>query len=267
MLEIEKNYVKFKGLNILYRQISAQSKNKIKKNLVLIHGWNTTGATNWVKILKVLAHKKSEYNIYAIDLPGMGESQTPKKTWSAIDYADYIYELLRQLKIDNPILVGHSIGGGICSIISATHPKFNSKLILIAPAIVRSTLKPHLNLIQKFTKLNKQILTKIFPKKLFNKTKDLWYKILKAQDYNNSNEQMKKILDQIIHQDLLSFQSKIKAETTIIWGTKDTYTPIWQLNLIQKEIQHTHIKILPEINHGVHINAANSLTKIILKTM
>ena len=44
-----------------------------KPNILLIHGYLSCGAT-YYKILKKLSHN---YNIYAIDLPGMGLSSRP----------------------------------------------------------------------------------------------------------------------------------------------------------------------------------------------
>ena len=56
------------------------------------------------------------YLLIAIDLPGHGESSPsndPRSTYSLPGYARVIHNILDQLKLSNPVLVGHSLGGHI----------------------------------------------------------------------------------------------------------------------------------------------------------
>ena len=55
----------------------------------------------------------NEPNTIIVDLPGFGESNEPDIIWTMYDYAECIHELLKSLKVKNPILVGHSFGGKI----------------------------------------------------------------------------------------------------------------------------------------------------------
>lgn len=75
-----------------------------KVNLVFVHG---TGCDK--RFLKALALEFSEYNCYLIDLPGHGESDN---TGFTIDnYVNSVCEFCS--KLDNVILIGHSLGGTV----------------------------------------------------------------------------------------------------------------------------------------------------------
>jgi pimeloyl-ACP methyl ester carboxylesterase len=76
---------------------------------VLVHGsWQ--GAWCWREIVLRLTAKGHE--VVALDLPGHGEDRSPPETATLQDYAARIIEAVHASR-DNPILVGHSMGGVI----------------------------------------------------------------------------------------------------------------------------------------------------------
>jgi pimeloyl-ACP methyl ester carboxylesterase len=78
---------------------------------VFLHGsWQ--GAWCWRGIVLRLAAKGHE--ALALDLPGHGEDRRPPATVTLQDYVDRTIEAVHSSK-DDPILVGHSMGGAIIS--------------------------------------------------------------------------------------------------------------------------------------------------------
>jgi len=80
---------------------------------VLIHG-NSLSSKSFYNQLE--GPVGNNFHLIAIDLPGHGESlpsKDPKNTYCVPGYARVIYGLLDQLKISNPVLVGHSLGGHV----------------------------------------------------------------------------------------------------------------------------------------------------------
>jgi len=58
----------------------------------------------------------NQYRLIAIDLPGHGDSApaiSPEETYSVLNYAELIVEFVSKLKLQNVILIGHSLGGHI----------------------------------------------------------------------------------------------------------------------------------------------------------
>lgn len=81
--------------------------------VVLIHG-NSQSSKSFYNQLEGPIGK--DFRLSAIDLPGHGESlpsNDPKNIYGLPGYARVIHGLLNQLKISNPLLVGHSLGGHI----------------------------------------------------------------------------------------------------------------------------------------------------------
>ena len=48
-----------------------------------------------------------------LDLPGFGQSDEPKEIWNIFDYAEMVNYFVKELKINDPILIGHSFGGRV----------------------------------------------------------------------------------------------------------------------------------------------------------
>ena len=110
------------GVNINYEFYDNES----KINLVYLHGWGQ----NIQMMMPIAKPFIKKYNVLIIDLPGFGDSAEPNEVWSIEDYSDMVYELTKELKMNNPILIGHSFGGKI-SLSFATKYK-TKKLVLLA---------------------------------------------------------------------------------------------------------------------------------------
>lgn len=86
--------------------------------LVFLHGWGQN-----IEMMKPVAEPfKKEYRIIILDLPGFGESTEPDSVWSLYDYVEMLHTLLIELKIENPILLGHSFGGKISLLYGTKYP-------------------------------------------------------------------------------------------------------------------------------------------------
>lgn len=259
--------ISINNLTVFYREISPTVKINQSKTLIILHGWNQGGAETWQEIMGKLALQHPDYRIIAPDLPGMGESEQPKRIWNAEDYANCITNILEKLDIKKACLMGHSFGGAIASIIASQSPNLCSELILLAPAIVRPPLSSKQRLTKKITTFGKQNLEKVGLKKIVEKSRKVWYKLLGSSDYLKTEGIMKDIMAIVVREDLTSILPHIKCHTIIIWGKKDNYTPIWQLDIIRRQIPQNHVYMLEDINHGIHLYAKKVLYEILKKVL
>ena len=75
---------------------------------LLIHGI-TSSAASWVRVGPALANR---YRVYAFDMRGHGESiKPPSGVYSLRHTADDALAFMDALKLENPMLMGHSWGG------------------------------------------------------------------------------------------------------------------------------------------------------------
>ena len=65
----------------------------------------------------------SEYHVYGITRRGYGASSAPASGYSADRLGDDVLAVLDDLKLDRPVLVGHSIAGEELSSVGSRHPE------------------------------------------------------------------------------------------------------------------------------------------------
>ena len=72
--------------------------------------------------------------VYALDLPGFGGVPHPDDAMSIRAYADLVGKVIDELELDDPIVVGHSMGSQVVSDLAARRPELTS-LVLIGPVV------------------------------------------------------------------------------------------------------------------------------------
>src|SRR5690606_19332415 len=85
--------------------------------LVLIHGW----ATDRAVMRPLFERAQVDHRVLALDLPGFGRSG-PSGAHAIGDYADDLAFLIDGLRLERPIVVGHSMGGMVAYELAARHP-------------------------------------------------------------------------------------------------------------------------------------------------
>lgn len=81
-----------------------------KINIIFLHGWSID-SSYWKEQIDLL---KDNYSVYALDLPGFGDSKAPERTvWSMEEYALDVRDFIKHLGLENIIIAGHSMSGGI----------------------------------------------------------------------------------------------------------------------------------------------------------
>ena len=98
--------------------------------VLALHGW-LDNAMSFAPIAQKLLQVTPE--IIAVDLPGHGHSDHREQGnyYHFIDYVFNVLECVEQLGWNRFVLIGHSMGAGIASLVSAVAPKLVSQLILI----------------------------------------------------------------------------------------------------------------------------------------
>jgi pimeloyl-ACP methyl ester carboxylesterase len=75
------------------------------------------------------------YRVVAIDLPGYGKSDKPASfPYTMESFAAVVREVIDELGLGQPVLVGHSMGGHIALTFALLHPGAARALVLASPA-------------------------------------------------------------------------------------------------------------------------------------
>lgn len=73
--------------------------------------------------------------VYLIDLPGYGAAPNPRRDVTIADHAAVLASFLRRSELVNPVLVGHSWGSQVVSMLARDHPDVSERIVLMAPTL------------------------------------------------------------------------------------------------------------------------------------
>ncbi len=232
-----------KGLAINYIDYG----NKNKTALVFLHGWGQN-----IQMMKGLGDQFLNNRVIIVDLPGFGASEEPKTMWTVDDYADMLHELLQQLNIDYPIIIGHSFGGKI-GLLYAT--KYNvKKLVCLASPYKKQVLQ--LSLKTKLLKMAKKVPG-------LKKLEHFAKKHIGSADYRNASEMMRKIMVEHVNYDISNKLNQIKCPTLLIWGTLDEAVSINDAYELEKLIDNCGLVTYEGCSHYAYLERFDQTVRVL----
>ena len=189
-------------VNNKYFNISYEILNSDKKeNIIFLHGW---GANK--EIMKVFKNYFKDFRHIYIDMPGFGKSSN-KYVLTTKEYAEVINFFLEDLAISKDIIVAHSFGGKVATLLS---PKL---LVLLASAGI------------------------VLPKPLMVRIKIAIYKFLKpfgvskfkekfiSSDVKGMSQNMYETFKNVVDEDFSEEFKNFKGKVLIFGGTNDSAIP------------------------------------------
>lgn len=123
-------YVIANGIRIHYWRTGGD-----KPVLIMAHGSSDNGLC-WTNLAKELT---DDYDIILPDARGHGLSDPPSRSDPADAQADDIAGLIEELKLDKPIVMGHSMGSSAAAWFAAKYPDVPRAVILEDPRLVPRT--------------------------------------------------------------------------------------------------------------------------------
>ncbi len=100
--------------------------------LILLHGLIANGLC-WTALARDL---EREYDVIMPDARGHGKSSAPDAGYRYEDHAKDVVGLIKALRLPSPILIGHSMGGLVATVVAGRHPKLLHGLILEDPSFL-----------------------------------------------------------------------------------------------------------------------------------
>ena len=218
------------------------------KPIILLHGWLASLET----MMPIQKHLAKNFKVYNVDIIGFGKSDLPDSPLNTDDFGDFLKEFIDILKIENPILIGHSHGGRTIIDYAGRNLGKINKIILIDSAGIKPKRSPSYYMKVYSFKTVKNVM-KVFPKK-FEKAREKALEKFGSNDYKDSPEVLRKTMSIILNEDQKSIMPNINVPTLLIWGDKDTATPLPDAKQMEKLIPNSGIALLKDAGHFSYLD-------------
>lgn len=207
------------GYNISYK-ITGDGPDTV----VVLQGWGTEHT-----IYDSMANAINDrFRVVLFDFPGFGGSDEPREGWDVDAYADFFCKFMEALSIKKASLIGHSYGGRVIIKLATRKsvPFVIDKLVLVDSA----GILPKRSASQKWKVKKYKVIKKIVDIRLINilfpELVEDWRSRQGSADYRNASPIMRKCMVMAVNEDLTDLLPNIRQETLLVWGDKDTATPI-----------------------------------------
>ena len=238
------------------------------KPIIILHGLFGS-SDNWMSI----AHKLGEkWNVFVPDLRNHGQS-FHSDIWNYEVMVEDIWNLIEKYNINDPVVLGHSMGGKVAMQFAVTFPNIVKKLIIvdIAPKfypVHHQTILKGLNLLdlkkissrfdanEKLSKYIDDAVVRQFLLKNLTREEDGSYNWkLNLQIITSQIEN----IGHILNPEMLKF----KEPTLFIKGIKSDYITPEEYSLIAETYQNNFIATIKDAGHWVHVENTPQFLKVV----
>lgn len=222
--------------------------------LLLLHGWGCSMAL-FAPITQELA---KDYQVTVIDFPGHGQSGRPPEPWGVGDYAACVAELMNALGLAPCDIIAHSFGGRVALYLAANRPELVKRLVITGGAGLKNPPTPEQQKRSAQFQKKKKLLEGLGRVPLFrgpvNQAMEKLRKKYGSADYNALDADMRKTFVKVISEDLRPLLPKIHASTLLVWGKKDTATPLWMGQAMEREIPDAGLVLFENDDHFAYLH-------------
>jgi len=243
--------IRINGLNTSY-----YSGGTGKRDVLLLHGWASSGRM-WLRTMWALRHN---YRLWALDLPGFGDSEAPHIDWYSIDrYTDHVAAFCAEMGIEPFAVIGHSMGGRITLDIGRRYPHLAKRLVAISATITgKLGLNLDIFMMGIMGDRVREWSRHVWPLAAATVMTEYWApKYLGSaamrrttEDLRRSNHQaVIESLRAVVRQDFSPHLNEIEHPTLVIVGKRDYTVPPKDSILAARKIPRAQLIELDDIHH------------------
>lgn len=225
------------------------------KKIYIVHGWTYT-LERWYPLIDSL--KQDGFEPVLLKVPGL--SAPLEKPWRLENYVQWLKEQLAK-ESEPVILIGHSNGGRISLAFSARYPQKVKQLILISSAGIAQ--KNIVDRARKFVFKQAAIIGKKITKS--NVARKALYKAARGSDYYTATPVMRKTMANLLKADEALAPQTITAPTTIIWGKKDSTTPLKDGQKLHQMLKNSQLFVIEGAKHAPYFTHTGEVADVIVK--
>lgn len=237
--------------------------------VIILHGLFGQ-SDNWVTIGRRIADR---FSVFIPDMRNHGQSpHSPMHSYPAM--VDDLTDFIETHNIENPIIMGHSMGGKTAMAYALENPEKVEKLVvidisprkyperLVHTRVITEMMRTDLNKAASRAEVEKDIAGRIFdPRIRMFILKNLYYKMPGQLAWRLNLDAINNSIDQLF--DGVTGEHSYKGPALFIQGGRSDYIVDEDIPLIRKFFPNAAIKTIPGASHWVHADAPEELCKIL----
>src|SRR5882724_2493174 len=246
--------------------------------VVLVHG-NPGSCQDWTRLYVPLS---SRYCGFAFDRPGHGHSDRPNHRSITVEVqAQMLHAALKELNVEDPILLGHSWGGALVLAYALQFPDDLAGAVLLAPAayesddgvsfltkvpawpvigdLVNYLLTPLFGAWIVREDLQKAFAPDAVPKHYLRHVLSEWTRPKKVKWYSVDDALLNESLP-----NLTSRYSEIRVPVVIVTGDSDLIVPANEnAHRLYRELPHAELVVLEKTGHQIPFTRPDAVVEAI----
>ncbi len=228
------------------------------EKLLLLHGWGPRSVSLEKNLLPLGKRLSGRYQVTMLDFPGHGDSQAQEANWGVPEYAAWTLAAMDALGLNQAVILAHSFGGRVALYMAKNHPERVSKLILTGCAGLREkrSFKAKTRAVGfKIARTALQVASKIPAlKAASDKALTDLRGAFSSADYLLTPENLRGSFSKIVRQDLRPLLPGISQPTLLVWGEKDSATPLWMGEAMAADMPQATLLVYQGDDHWAYQN-------------
>lgn len=252
-----------------------------KPPLVLIHGASVNLRDMQMALGDELA---STHRVILVDRPGRGYSTRPDDGWRLDVQATLIHDAIAELGIENPVIVGQSLGGAVALAYTLKYQDEMAGLVLLAPVshewpggvawynkvsgwplagfLLRRLVIPVYGPLAAPGGVEKSFSPDEAPENYYEQSGLAL--LFRPRDFRSNAADLSHLKPQII--EMSRRYGDIRVPTAILTGTSDTtVSPKLHSMHLAEDIDGASLELLPDTGHALHHSETERVVAAILR--
>jgi len=223
--------------------------------VIWLHGWARRGQ-DFATAANELARRGVAS--VALDLPGFGASPAPSSAGGARHYAELVLPALVEVGNGPFVLVGHSFGGTVATVLAADHPDIVRAVVLTgAPLLRRPSARKSPGTYRALRWLHAR-------KFVSDDRMEAARQKYGSRDYRNATGVMRDVLVASVNESYEDELARLGVPVTLLWGAEDREVPLDVATRARALVAPLPtLTTLPGVGHLVPTEAPDALVDVV----
>lgn len=223
--------------------------------VVWLHGW-ARSSEDFGAAARELAQRGVAS--VALDLPGFGASAPPDVAGGARYYAELVLPALRAIAQEPVVLVGHSFGGCVSTVMASSHPELVRSIVIVAAPLLRVSAPSRASWRYRMARW-------LHSKGVVNDARmEAARQKHGSSDYRRARGVMRDVLVMSVSESYEVELARLHVPVVFLWGADDLDVPFEVAKRSAALVEGEHVEhVIPGVGHLVPLEAPEQLVSAV----